>query len=321
MKLLISFMLLTVITFAQPDIDGSKDHPIVSRYPGSHIVYYDEQDYKEYSIATGAVTGYRTISDWLNVEGKLTRIYYEIEGDVTITQIYKNYLNAFEKAGFEILAKGLNPTSNNSKEVGGTSWMGTFYVKNPYPTNGNILLGAGSSSSGGSGYIAGKIKKNGGTAYAIFGGKEYSKDKKIYMLDIIEETKMDNDLITINADEMLKGIKAEGKIALYGIYFDTDKWDVKPESEPTLKEIVSLLKNDPLLNIYVVGHTDMQGKFDHNIELSKKRADSVVKELTEKYGINKNRLTPDGVGPLVPIASNVTEEGRKKNRRVELVAK
>ncbi len=321
MKLLFSFLLLTTFAYTQTDIEGSKDHPLISRYPGSHIVFYDEQDYNEYSIATGPVTGYRTISDWLKVEGKRTRIYYEIDGDVTITQIYKNYIKAFEKSRLEILAKGLHAESNNSKEVGGNSWMGTFYIKNPYPTDANILLGSGSSSSGGSGYIAGKIKKNDGTAYIIFGGKEYSKDKKIFMLDIIEETTMEDDLITINAEEMLKGINADGKVVLYGIYFDTDKSDVKPESGPTLKEIAALLQNDPSLIIYVVGHTDMEGKFDYNVNLSKKRSASVVKELTEKYGINKSRLIPDGVGPLAPVASNESQEGRKKNRRVELVKK
>jgi OmpA-OmpF porin, OOP family len=319
--LFFSINLFAQLLFAQKDVDGSKDHPLISRYPGSHIVYYNEQDYNEYSIATGPVTGYRQIDDWIVVEGKQTRIYYELEGNVSITQIYRNYLDALEKSGFEILAKGLHASSNIAKEVGGNSWMGTFYIKNPYPTNAKILMGHGTSSSGGSGTIAAKLEKNGGKSYIIFNGREHSNDKKIYVIDIIEETAMESDLITINADQMLKGIKAEGKIILYGIFFDLDKAEVKSESEPTLKEIANLLKNDPSLNLFVVGHTDMQGRFDYNIDLSKRRAAAVVKILTEKYGINNSRLTPDGVGPLVPASTNETEEGRKMNRRVELVGK
>lgn len=326
MKKIIRNLFLCLFIFplylsAQPDVAGSKDHPIISRYPGSHIVYYDEQDYYLYSIATGPVTGYQTISDWLDVEGKFTRIYYEIGGDVTVTQIFANYQKAMEKAGFEFLAKGMYKDRNVAKEIGGGSWLGTFYAKNNYPTNSNILMGAGSSTMGGTCFIAGKLTKGSGTAYVIVAGKEYSDEKKIYMIDIIEETKMEDDLITINAEEMLKGIRADGKIALYGIYFDFDKADVKPESAPTLQEIANLLNNDSKLNLYVVGHTDMKGKLDYNLDLSKRRAAAVVKELTTKYGIKPSRLTSDGVGPLAPVSTNETEDGRKLNRRVELVAK
>jgi outer membrane protein OmpA-like peptidoglycan-associated protein len=132
---------------------------------------------------------------------------------------------------------------------------------------------------------------------------------------------MEDDLISVNADAILKGIKATGKFVIYGIHFDFDKADVKPESGPTLTEISKMLKSDPSLNLYIVGHTDMNGKFDYNLDLAKRRATSVVKELTGKYGIASSRLTPDGVGPLAPVSTNETEEGRKKNRRVELVAK
>ncbi len=319
--IILSILFLSASLFAQKDVEGSKDHPLISRYPGSSIVYYDEQEYNNYSIATGPVTGYRTISEWMDVEGKFTRLYYELPGDITIAQIFANYKNAMEKAGFEILAKGMHKDRNVSKEIGGGSWLGTFYAKNNYPTNSDILMGAGSSTSGGTCYIAGKLGKNNGTAYVIIAGKEYSNEKKIYMIDIIEEAKLEDDLIAINADAMLKGIKADGKIALYGIYFEFDKADLKPESAPTLQEIANLLSNDSSLKLYVVGHTDMKGKLDYNISLSKKRAEAVVKELTTNYGVKSNRLTADGVGPLAPVSTNETEDGRKFNRRVELVAK
>ncbi len=323
-KVLKTFLLVTfaiISSFAQTDIEGSKDHLLISRYPGSHIAYYDEQDYSTYSIATGPVTGYKTISDWLEVEGKFTRIYYELEDNTSITQIFINYRNAMEKAGFEVLAKGLFKDRNVKNDVGGGSWLGTFYAKNNYPTSANILMGAGSATSGGTCLITGKLSKPSGTAYVVVAGKEYSDKKKIYMIDIIEETKMEDDLIKINADEMLKGIKADGKIALYGIFFDFDKAEVKPDSEPTLNEIANLLKKDTKLNLYVVGHTDNKGKFDYNVDLSKRRAAAVVKKLTTKYGVSSTRLSPDGVGPLAPVSTNESEDGRKLNRRVELVAK
>lgn len=319
--LILTMILFAVNLFAQSDIEGSKDHPVISRYPGSVIVYYVEEDYTEYSIAHGPETGYRNIDDWIDVEGKFTRIYYELSGTTTITQIYRNFLSALEKTKFRIIAKGINKDRNVGKEVGERTWLGTFFRKNPFPANSKVLLSAGSSSSGGSCYIASELSKPDGRIYIIISGIEYSDKKTVYMIDIIEETKMEDDLIQMNAEEMLKGIRAEGKIALYGIYFDTDKSDIKPESNATLKEIVNLLKSDKNLNLYIVGHTDMTGSFDHNLDLSKKRADSVVRELITKYGVSKNRLTANGVGPLAPVSTNEDESGRKFNRRVELVAK
>ncbi|HSP86990.1 MAG TPA: OmpA family protein [Ignavibacteriaceae bacterium] len=325
MKKTICVLLLFIFLFpflkAQNDIPGSKDHPLITRYPGSYIAYYEEQQFDEYSIATGPQTGYKKIDKWLPVEGKFTRIYYVVKGEVTITEVYRNYLSAIEKAGFKILAKGINADRNVSQEVGGVTFLKTFYETNPFPVNKNINITNGSATSGGSCYLAAELEKADGKVYLALGGSQYATDEKVFLLDIIEQTAMEDDLIKVTADEMLKGIKAQGKIALYGIYFDTDKVDIKPESESTLQEIANLLKKDPKLNIFVVGHTDITGGYEHNMDLSKRRAASVVKELTTKYGINSSRLTPDGVGPLSPIATNETEDGKKLNRRVELVAK
>lgn len=323
----ISFFLFFMMTLlaslisAQTDIEGSKDHPLITRYPGSFIGYYEEQQYDEYSIATGPQTGYKKIDDWLNVEGKFTRIYYVVKGQVTITEVFRNYINAIQKAGFKILTQGIEPERNVSQKVGGFTFLKTFYERNSFPVNKNINVTNGSSTSGGSCYLAAQFEKAGEKVYIALGGSQYSSNEKVFLLDIIEQTKMEDDLIKVTADEMLKGIKDEGKIAIYGIYFDFDKADVKPESEPALKEIANLLKKNPDLVIFVVGHTDNKGKFEYNIDLSERRADAVVKELTTKYGINLGRVTPEGVGSLSPVATNETEEGRKLNRRVELVAK
>jgi OOP family OmpA-OmpF porin len=139
-----------------------------------------------------------------------------------------------------------------------------------------------------------------------------------YNLEIIEKQAMNQNIVA-DANSMAKSIKDTGKVAIYGIYFDSGKAVLKPESEPALQEITKLLKADPKLKLYVVGHTDNQGAYDYNIKLSKDRADAVIKALTGKYGIAASRLLACGDGPTAPVASNDTEEGRAKNRRVELV--
>ena len=139
-----------------------------------------------------------------------------------------------------------------------------------------------------------------------------------YYLTFIEKEAMKQE-VTADAKFMSEGISSTGHVAIYGIYFDFNKSDVKPESDPALSEIAKLLTGNPNLKVFIVGHTDNVGGLDYNMKLSQARADAVVKVLTTKYKINPQRLKAYGVGQLAPVAPNKTEEGRAKNRRVELV--
>jgi len=138
------------------------------------------------------------------------------------------------------------------------------------------------------------------------------------VLCIIEKQAMSQEIVA-DAKFMSEGINTTGHVAIYGIYFDFNKADVKPESETALKEITKFLQQDPKLKLYVVGHTDNVGGLDYNMKLSQQRAEAVVKELVSKYKVAPDRLKAGGVGPLAPVASNDTEDGKAKNRRVELV--
>jgi OOP family OmpA-OmpF porin len=118
---------------------------------------------------------------------------------------------------------------------------------------------------------------------------------------------------------MLDAINKNGFIAL-DIHFDTGKSTIKPESEPIIEQIVQLLKDNGDLKLSVEGHTDNVGDARSNLMLSEERAKSVVAALT-KAGIQGSRLSAAGFGQDRPVADNRSEEGRAKNRRVELVKK
>ena len=156
---------------------------------------------------------------------------------------------------------------------------------------------------------------------------EWGKNDTVYKakrgayvaLDIIETQPMVQKMVTMSAAEMSQSITSVGKVALYGIYFDANKWDIKPSSRPALQEIAALLKQQPALKLHVVGHTDNIGGYEFNTGLSKRRAEAVVASLVKDFGISPLRLTANGAAYLAPVASNATEAGRAKNRRVELV--
>ena len=132
---------------------------------------------------------------------------------------------------------------------------------------------------------------------------------------------MEKGLITarISTQEIKSQISKLGKAVIYGIYFDFGRAEIKPESKPTLREIARFLRENPEIKLYVVGHTDNVGSLEYNMELSLKRAKAVIEALVKDYAIERERLRAFGVGFLAPVASNETEEGKAKNRRVELV--
>jgi OOP family OmpA-OmpF porin len=149
---------------------------------------------------------------------------------------------------------------------------------------------------------------------------DVSNQGAYYELTIVEEAPMEQEVVA-DPNALAKDIDRTGHVAVYGIYFDTDSYTIKENSTPTIKAIADMLTANTSLDVFVIGHTDMTGTLEHNMELSTKRAESVMNALIDKYAIEPARLDARGVGPLCPVGTNKTEQGRKLNRRVELVEK
>jgi OmpA-OmpF porin, OOP family len=162
-------------------------------------------------------------------------------------------------------------------------------------------------------WVNGKIIKDGQETWV-----EAGKGNGAIWLRIVEKKEMEQ-FIEADAAAFSNDLKNTGHVAVYGIYFDTGKSVIKPESAQAIGEIAKLLTGDPGLKVYVVGHTDNVGGVDTNIKLSQDRAEAVLQALVRDHGIAPGRLRASGCGPFAPTASNDAEEGRAKNRRVELV--
>ncbi len=316
---LLGILILTSnIAFAQEkDVKGSKDHPLISRYASSIIKYYDVKQFDEYILALGKVEWKRN-EDYKRVfnfdksqqlEGKVTRIQYDAPEDRSTLEIYRNYESALKRAGFEILFAGereeLGEDFGEAAYNAMTNVRGDyFYYLHSYVEHQR--------------YIAAKLSRPEGDVYiSIFVSISMHKRNPVIQADFIKVKPMEEGLVT--ADTMMEDMTRTGRVVIYGIYFDTGRADIKHESEPTLEEIARLLRQNPDLSLYVVGHTDDVGELIYNMDLSKRRAEAVVEALVSKYRVDAKRLIAYGVGSLAPVASNGTEEGRAKNRRVELV--
>lgn len=287
------------------DVQGSKDHPLVSRYPGLVIRKYVVKEFDEYVFPLGRLRGDYKIEKSQTIEGKVTRISYESPAGWgrSVLEVYRNYEGALKRVGFE-------PLFSCSAEACG---HGAFRFS---PDEDR---GWGGTTQR---HLSAKWSRPEGDVYASLHVEEHGRPggpMVAVRLHIIEMKPMEAGLVTVDAAALAGDISRTGHVAVYGIYFDTGKADVKPESEAALKEIAKLLQQDPNLKLYVIGHTDSAGDLAMNADLSRRRAAAVVQALTTKHGIAAARLRPDGVGPYAPVASNDTEDGRAKNRRVELV--
>jgi len=142
----------------------------------------------------------------------------------------------------------------------------------------------------------------------------YSAPTHSYRLDIVERSAMTQ---VVSANKLLDELNAKGFVTLY-INFDTNKSDIKPDAQPTLAEVAKMLKAQPSLRIGIEGHTDNVGAPAANKLLSENRAKSVMGALVTQ-GVAANRLSASGFGQEKPVADNRSEDGRAKNRRVELI--
>lgn len=302
------------------DIDGVTEHPMIERYPGQVIAWQHIENFQPYKVAVGPVAGYRSIADWIETQGRVTRTFYKYEGeDRSYAEIYKNYFDALKAAGFEIIGEGMS-ADRKGVAIGSRQWMEVTFAANPVTKPGAVgTMFAGTASSGGAGAIVATKERAAGVAYVVVYVEQHSKDYIGTLVDIVEVEAAETGLVVVDAEAIGSDIKEYGRVVLEGIVFDFDKATLQAQSKAALDAIAEYLKANPDKGFYVVGHTDSKGTFAYNRKLSSDRAIAVVDTLNKDYGIAAERLEAHGVGPLVPTFSNESDAGREKNRRVELV--
>ena len=276
-----AFLFITALPCAaqQQDLPGSKDPAVFTRMPNFYIEEYKDVQFDAHEFVVAK--GNSTANQ--HVEGHLTYWRYDLIPGTTAPP--PSWLQIFRNH------------ENAVQKMGGK----TMY--NPGPNNNydSTFL----------------ISKNGADTWIELHPRGRSAGSGMYQLLIVEVKKMQQDVVA-NADALKSGLAAAGHVGVPGIFFDFAKSDIKPESRPAIDQVVQMLQKSPALKVWVVGHTDNVGSAESNVTLSNARAASVVKALVAA-GIPAQRVTPHGNGPFAPVAPNTTEDGRAKNRRVELV--
>lgn len=253
------------------------------------------------------------------VERKFDRLFFAIDGKMVPLEgrIWKS--NIIEiKQGEWSLPFFEKSYDEAIKAAGGVKIFDGLITKEEYDrySPGASYLG----EDGSIGYTEENIKtyiirrSNGGDIYIQLTGNSAEG-----RLDILQQEGFKQTITMLKADEISKDLNQKGKAILY-INFDTDKSTLKPDGKDAVAEITKALKGSPGLKVAINGYTDNTGNDAHNLQLSKDRAKAVLDALISS-GIDKSLLSSEGFGSLQPIVDNSSEEGKAKNRRVELVKK
>jgi OmpA-OmpF porin, OOP family len=337
---------LPVATIPKADRKGSKDDPLVKRYEGSFIVAYEHKSFGELTLPLAKLEQVPDKTTEQNnrvyepknkkaLEGAYTRIAYLIPADRSPLEVLRNYQDDIKSNGGTILyeCKGMDcggDPARSSGGGGGNMSLAMYLfpaerVTDPHGSNAYCALMERITDQR---YTAAELPSSGAhvsvLTYTIVAPDRSDpcvafNGRTLAIVDLLVTKDREKKMVTVDAGAMAKSIESSGRVALYGIYFDFNKADLKPESDATLEEIAKMLKQVPSRKVLVVGHTDNVGTFAFNMDLSQRRAAAVVATLTSRFGIAKNRLTPVGVSFASPVAPNTEENGRAKNRRVELV--
>jgi OmpA-OmpF porin, OOP family len=283
------------------DIAGAEDFPGIGRFARSVVTGYQVKDFDAARMQAAPFKDDKP-ADARRLEGRITRIAYRTAPGPSILEVSRNFETQLAKAGFETLL------ACDTDACGGipfTEAIDALPVPQMWVDGFNYhYFSAHKTDAGHEIYASMLVSQN---------NQDVTAQLTVAELGTIED-KM------VNAAAMAKGLGETGHIALYGIYFDTDKAVLKPESRPTLEQIAKLLTGQPQLNVFIVGHTDNQGAYEYNLDLSRRRAEAIAAELVKSFRIAQPRLRTAGLGFLAPVGSNASEAGRALNRRVELVA-
>lgn len=316
MNKIILFLGISIFFFidlSAQDLDGSKDHPAISRYPGSTILYYYQKDYNEIQMPTAVVNS--KAGKLIEAKGKHTSILYKGPKGRSTIEVFRNYENAIKNAGGEILfscsGKYAPGGCDDYNEHFSLNFFGSVYSKRR-TTDDQYLYSEGGSDD--QAFLTAKFDRGNTITYIEIGiSAAFFGEGPDIQLEVVEQSKMEDNLITV--ESIKEQLDKYGKVQIYTIFFATNSAQIEEGSAATLEAIGDYLKKYPKENLYVVGHTDDTGSFEYNLELSKKRAIAVTDALDTSAG----RLQAEGVGPLCPEGSNQNDEGKTANRRVELV--
>jgi outer membrane protein OmpA-like peptidoglycan-associated protein len=312
------------------DLPGSKDPDGFRRFEGSEIIHYATSPHEQYFLARGEGSIGVGFEKGARIEGSTVRVVYKAPLGTSSLEVFRYYEQMLADLGFKETFK---LDTGTLYALSAKDFHQRFYFQADYAAR-KDRENTPFQDAKNQYYLTARLVRDGQTVDAAVyvaesDGLEWQEPtierhivirlgQPVIGVDVISSAQVNYRMVEIKAKDIAGALSSTGKIDIYGIYFDIDKADLKPESKSTLEEVAKLLKADPSLRLEVAGHTDNTGAAAHNMQLSAGRAAAVVNALVTTYGIDRARLQAKGYGDSKPVMPNDTDQNRAKNRRVEL---
>ncbi|MDH3701845.1 MAG: OmpA family protein [Alphaproteobacteria bacterium] len=288
---------------------------LVSPFAGSKLLgeYKTDFDRFQYLSTRGKK------DETLTVEGRIVSRLYTKPSKKSTFEVFRSYENELKAAGFKMftaIGNGKRRVQRITRRLGRKK--GNRIEDRAYTKRGKRIPASPISYvvTFGEHYIAAR-KTVAGTDILVV--VVIADRKDAYTVDVVESAAMEQNTVALSLDSLRSQMASNGRVAVYGILFDTGSAKIRPDSNAALKVIAQYLRENPKRSFYVVGHTDDKGRLSGNMKLSEARAAASKKALVKLVPAAAAKLSSYGVGPLSPVAANNAPKGRQLNRRVELV--
>lgn len=313
-------MFLVSAASAQQDAAGSADHPLVGRYEGAVLDSYRFREYDEVLLPDRPLPprDRADSANWMReLEGRIYSLRYVAPQDRTTLEVVRNHQRSLEEQGFDTVFFCRGGSQCTDRGSMGDFWQAARAGISMVPNWGDESVYL----------LAERNDADGRVHVAIFAHPArqtgFEGTRAILAVNVVESEPMQSDMIAaprlVEAGEFDAAFAQDGRIAVYGITFEFDSDQLLPEAREQIAVLGAVLRDNPSLEVVIVGHTDSIGSFDYNLALSQRRAVAVVEALARDHSIARERLTPAGAGMMSPAATNRTDGGRALNRRVEIV--
>jgi len=282
--------------------DAAAGPALVKPFPAAKQVDHSVRNFEEYWMPLGRLTGEAQAEKYEALGGRWTHRTFTSPAGRSVAEVFRHYEQQIARAGLEVVygCKGLE-CGEGGRKTNGDWWPLSDHRR----------------------FMAARLQRPGGDLWVSVHVHARNANAPVqHELDIVEvkppaiapPPRDEADIATL-----AKELKADGRVVLHSLAFVDGKPGLLPASQGIVKAIAGLLARDPGLKLHVVVHSDNAVPAAASLELTKKRAAAVTQMLTRQHRIPSARVQPAGLGPLAPVASNRTAEGRAMNRRVELV--
>ena len=308
---------------AQRAIEGAAPHPMVPLPAEGYITRDDFTDFAEIEFLASPHPGGREpeFEETVQVEGAWRQMEYTVDGlELSLLRLYRGYVQHFESNGFEIIFSGIGEELSTRDGFNFITYgrnLMSFTASTAADSNAYILVRSPDEQT----IIAVSFFSRANARRMIVNAVEIEEMAPLDLFSPEPEPEPEPEVVMVpqEVEELESGLVQDGRVIVNAILFEFDRAEILPESAQALETVTDLLRGRPELKLLVVGHTDGVGSFDYNLRLSVERAQAVVGWLGSRGGIDSSRLRAAGAGPMSPITTNRTENGRAQNRRVELV--